>query len=169
MKINLEGRTKKMCAAEVKFAVAFFAQYLMGTRLAKNLEIDIMFETHDIADGHCAPIDAERRPRMFEIGINPNLQRYKMLQTLAHEMVHVKQYAKGELSNNMKSAKFNGKTHSMPKTLEEYLNSPWEIEAFGRDRGLYVLYSIMLKQEKISFKRGKMYIKNKLFKLPKKS
>lgn len=169
MNIDIVGKSKTICKAELKFAVAFFAEYLMGTKLAKSLELDIHFEKHDMADGHCATIEVARRPRIFEIGLNPNLQRYKMLQTIAHEMVHVKQYAKGELSNDLKTAKFNGKTHSMPQTLEEYLNSPWEIEAFGRDQGLYVIYQLMLKQEKITFKRGKMYVKNKLFKLPKKS
>lgn len=169
MNIELYGKTKAMCKAEIKFATAFFANYLMGEKLAKNLDIEIRFENQGkLAEGHCAPLDADRRPRSFEIGINPKLQRYKMLQCLAHEMVHVKQYAKGELSHELITAKWQGKTYKITNSMEDYLNWPWEVEAYGRDRSLYLFYQVMLKSEKITFKRGKMYMKGKLFKLPKK-
>ena len=169
MNIELYGKTKAMCKAEIKFATAFFANYLMGEKLAKNLDIEIRFENQGkLAEGHCVPLDAERRPRSFEIGINPKLQRYKMLQCLAHEMVHVKQYAKGELSHELITAKWQGKTYKITNSMEDYLNWPWEVEAYGRDRSLYLFYQVMLKSEKITFKRGKMYMKGKLFKLPKK-
>lgn len=168
MDIKIIGKTKHMCKAEIKFATAFFAQYLMGVRLAKNLDIEIRLEGQGkLAEGHCSPIDAERRPRSFEIGINPNMQRYKMLQCLAHEMVHVKQYARGELSNELITAKWQGKTYKLTNSIEDYLNWPWEVEAYGRDRALYLFYSVMVKSEKIKFKNGKMYMKGKLFKLDK--
>jgi hypothetical protein len=96
------------------------------------------------------------------------MQRYKMLQCLAHEMVHVKQYAKGELSNELITAKWQGKTFKLTNSMEDYFNWPWEIEAYGRDRSLYLFYQVMLQSEKIKFKNGKMYMNGKLFKLPKK-
>lgn len=162
MNIEIRGKTKSMCKAEIKFATAFFAKYLMGTRLAKNLDIEILFENQGkMSEGHCSPIEHGRKPRMFEIGINPKLRRYKMLQCLAHEMVHVKQYAKGELSNELVTAKWQGKTYKLTNSFEDYLNWPWEVEAYGRDRALYLFYCILLKSEKISFKNGKMYIRGK--------
>jgi hypothetical protein len=162
MNIEIFGKTKNMCKAEIKFATAFFAQYLMGTRLAKNLDIDLFFEGQGHAEGHCNPIEAPRKPRVFEIGVNPKLQRYKILQVLAHEMVHVKQYARGELSNDTITAKFNGKKYKLTNSFEDYLNWPWEIEAYGRDRALYLFYCSVLKDQKIKFKRGKIYVRNKL-------
>ena len=169
MNIDIVGKTKHMCKAEIKFAVAFFARYLMGDTLAKKLDLEIRFENQGkIAEGHCVPLDAERRPRSFEIGVNPNLRRYKMLQCIAHEMVHVKQYATGELTNHLITAKWQGKVYKITNSFEDYLNWPWEIEAYGRDRSLYLFYQIMLKNEKIKFKDGKMYMNGKLFKLPKK-
>lgn len=168
MNIDIIGKSKHMCKAEIKFASAFFAQYLMGEKLARNLDIEIRLENQGkIAEGYCTPNDAERRPRSFEIGINPRLQRYKMLQCLAHEMVHVKQYARGELSNELITAKWQGKTYKLTNSFEDYLNWPWEVEAYGRDRALYLFYQIMLKSEKIKFKNGKMYMNGKLFKLDK--
>jgi hypothetical protein len=163
MNIDIKGKTKAMCKAEIKFATAFFAQYIMGTRLAKNLDIEIRFEDQGkLAEGYCAPIDAERRPRIFEIGIKPKMRRHKMLQCLAHEMVHVKQYARGELSAELITAKWQGKTYKLTNSFEDYLNWPWEVEAYGRDRALYLFYQVMLKSEKVKFKNGKMYINGKL-------
>ena len=162
MNIDIHGKTEHMCKAEIKFATAFFAKYLMGDRLADNLDIEIRFESQGkLAEGHCVPLDAERRPRSFEIGINPKLRRYKMLQCLAHEMVHVKQYAKGELSNELITAKWQGKTFKLTNSIEDYLNYPWEVEAYGRDRALYLFYAVLLKSEKISFKHGHLYIRGK--------
>lgn len=162
MDINIRGKTKSMCKAEIKFATAFFARYVMGERLASNIDFDIVFENQGkMAEGHCFPLDSDRKPRMFEIGVNPNLRRYKMLQCIAHEIVHAKQYARGELSHEMITAKWKGKTYKVTNSFEDYLNWPWEIEAYGRDRSLYLFYTIMLKSEKISFKNGHLLIRGK--------
>ena len=60
-----------------------------------------------------------------------------MLTVLAHEMVHVKQYAKGEMKDyiRMKSVKFQGKIYNDEEM--DYWDHPWEIEAHGREKGLY--------------------------------
>lgn len=54
-----------------------------------------------------------------------------MMRALAHEMVHAKQYLRGELC---------GYTHSWkgkkPRKYK-YENSPWEIEAYGLENCLY--------------------------------
>lgn len=162
MNIEISGKTKHMCKAELKFATAFFAKYLMGDRLSKNLDIELLFENQGkMAEGHCSPTEHSRNPRSFEIGINPKLRRYKMLQCLAHEMVHVKQYARGELSNELITAKWQGKVFKLTNSFEDYLNLPWEVEAYGRDRALYLFYVCLLKSEKITFKHGHMYIRGK--------
>lgn len=162
MNIEIYGKTKAMCKAEIRAAARFFARYLMSEKLCDNLDIEIQFESQGAnTEGHCSPVDHSRRPRMFEIGINPNMQRHKMLQCLAHEMVHVKQYAMGELSNELITAKWQGKTFKLTRSFEDYLNWPWEIEAYGRDRSLYLFYAIMKKEQKITFKHGRMYIKGK--------
>lgn len=169
MNISIYGKAKHMCKAEIKFAAAFFANYLMGERLAKNLDIEIRLEDQGRNEGGCNPTEVTRRPRMFEIGMRPTMQRYKMLQCLAHEMVHIKQYARGELSNELITAKWQGKTYKITNSMEDYLNWPWEIEAYGRDRSLYLFYQIMLKSEKIKFKHGKLYIGGKQFRLTNKN
>ena len=59
-----------------------------------------------------------------------------MLLTLAHEMVHAKQYVRGqyrgEWARNGRMKKlWLGKPYSV-----EYMKRPWEIEAFGRQTEL---------------------------------
>lgn len=167
MNIDIVGKSKSVCKAELKFAVAFFAEYLMGARLAKNLDIALIVnDMKGIADGYCHPYEAGRNPRMFELAVNGTKSRSKLLQILAHEMVHVKQYAKNELrSGDSSSASFAGKTYKLSTNLHEYFNFPWEIEAFGREHGMQLIYSVFLKQEKIKFKKGKMYKNGKYVKL----
>lgn len=168
--ISAFGRCTKLCKNEARFAAGFYAQYLMGKRLAESLHIDLEFSNMTgIADGYCHPYECGPNPRMFEVSINTKHQRHKQLQVLAHEMVHVKQYAKNELrSDDPRSASFAGKAYKITSSLEDYLNYPWEIEAFGRERGLYLLYSAFLIQEKIKFRNGKMYVAGKYVKLDKK-
>jgi hypothetical protein len=54
--------------------------------------------------------------------------------TLAHEMVHVKQLAKGHLKNVKGVNYWNGKRYSK---RTKYLNMPWEIEAFSKQELLF--------------------------------
>ncbi len=54
-----------------------------------------------------------------------------IMQTLAHEMVHAKQYFRGELNPVDHSWK-GGKPYKY-----EYDNAPWEIEAYAREERLY--------------------------------
>jgi len=57
----------------------------------------------------------------------------EMMQTLAHEMVHVKQYFRNELDGTGMNFKWKGRNANGYK----YENQPWEREAFKREEGLY--------------------------------
>ncbi len=54
--------------------------------------------------------------------------------TLAHEMVHVKQIAKGYLKTVNGVNYWNGRRYS---NRTKYLNQPWEIEAFSKQELLF--------------------------------
>jgi hypothetical protein len=54
--------------------------------------------------------------------------------TLAHEMVHVKQLAKGTLKVKNGVKYWCGKRYSKNA---KYLNTPWELEAFARQEILF--------------------------------
>lgn len=60
---------------------------------------------------------------------------------LAHEMVHVKQYVSGALVDHGKYCSWHGKRYEeFEANSEEYFFSPWEVEAYGMQVGLYRMY-----------------------------
>ena len=95
----------------------------------KTLSIEIKLKHITGAMGYCLYLT--KREFELEIGTNQRLRR--LLETVAHEMVHVKQFARGEL--NEKPA-WLGKTYNINKT--EYWDLPWEIEAHGREVGMFI-------------------------------
>ena len=56
--------------------------------------------------------------------------------TLAHEMVHVRQMAKGTLKSVAKGySTWNGKLYNSKKT--KYLDQPWEQDAFAKQELIF--------------------------------
>ena len=97
----------------------------------RSLEITIKLSSPKGAMGYCLELDNNRQ---FEIEVDRSLPMRKLLETVAHEMVHVKQYARREL--HPATDKWMGKTYN-PKKVS-YWDLPWEIEAHGREVGLFV-------------------------------
>ena len=89
----------------------------------KTLDICVMIEEDCDAYGYCLAVD----PREFVIEIKEGLDTYAMIETLCHELVHVKQYARRELP-------INGKMEY--KTQEEYENVWYEKEAYAKEGAL---------------------------------
>ena len=77
--------------------------------------------------------------------------RIKMLMmNVGHEMIHIKQYLNNELFDYVDGkARFKGQVfHSGHSAdLAKYFDSPWEIEAYGREYGLYKVFVRMMKDE----------------------
>ncbi len=72
----------------------------------------------------------------ISMAIDSRLTDENLFSTLAHEMVHVKQYAKGQLKtvsrrDGTKSFKWLGR-----RVNKDYFDCPWELEAFSRERVL---------------------------------
>ena len=122
-------------------AARFFAEKLiLNKRVLKNCHIKIRF-TDKIKEYGYASVDEKhkgKKPRKFLIEIHPGIGARRILETLAHEMVHIKQYVTGELSDNM-SAWYGIKIDS---DKIDYWDHPWEIDAFGRENGLLYKYAV---------------------------
>lgn len=126
-------------------SIAFFCLAKLLPRI-KNIDIHITlkkFPDKEGAYGYCsAESEDERldRPRYFEIEVAKNLRLRNLLETVAHEMVHVKQFARGELyeSNRLGKHRWQGKWLQKDP---EYWDRPWEIEAHGREVGLFVRWA----------------------------
>lgn len=72
----------------------------------------------------------------YIIFLQPKLSIPELCQTLAHEMVHVKQYAKGQLKLKAKGIVWCGKLYKESDNLS-YVNRPWEIEAMKKETILH--------------------------------
>lgn len=126
-------------------AARFFASQLLHPRTIANIELDIDVLSRLDVDGECVDEDGTRNPRYFTI----NLRRQsldEMIKTLAHEMVHLKQHAKNELRSGFMvasrgglsmSSKWKGEIWKPGRNEDGYWDAPWEIEAYGREVGLY--------------------------------
>lgn len=126
-------------------AAQFFASQLMDPRMVRNIILDLEVRKNMDVHGECVDEDGVKNPRWFTIGLK--LQHIdEMIKTLAHEMVHVKQHAKNELVSGVwgitrggikMSSKWQGKVWKPKNKEDAYYDSPWEIEAYGREVGLY--------------------------------
>ena len=95
-----------------------------------------------------------KNPRNFKIVIDPyriekddwgrelNYSEWvcKILRTLAHEMVHVKQYIMGELTYKKGALCFMREKVGW-MTEDEYYCSPHEVEAYGKEKWLQLGYT----------------------------
>ena len=132
---------------EIEAAAQFYGELLMGKNLIKNLHLRLVF-TKTQGNGTTWEDDIAR-PREFAITIEKGMSKRETLITLAHEMVHVKQYATGELRDYMSSSKLQRwRDEKRDWSQVEYWDLPWEIEAYGRERGLYVRFVDHLKAQK---------------------
>ena len=67
-----------------------------------------------------------------------------MLSTLAHELIHVKQFIKDGL--DVEEGMFRGKRWNARKSQHEEFDSPWEREAYGKEVALKEHYLTYLEK-----------------------
>lgn len=150
MQIYTRGKSDSVSRKELKYATNWYASMLMSKRLTNNLTIEIHLVKMKDFRGLATWTEYGRKLREFRIDIDPRQNRKQTLMTLAHEMVHVKQYATGELRDHVPGvSKWKKELFNEQKT--HYYDLPWEIEAHGREFGLYVRYIEHLSDNKISF------------------
>lgn len=143
MLVKIHNAPSKRAKDLIKDACRFAANFFFDKRVLSNLVITIKFENGLIKNSGmmacCSYLDGPTRPRTFEIEIDKSLSIISMLLCIFHEMVHVKQYAKNELydsSRDCKKFKWLNKWYNEDKI--NYFDQPWEIEAHGREKGLFL-------------------------------
>lgn len=87
--------------------------------------------------------DRNYRPRQFKMRIDTTQSIGLFARTLLHELVHLKQFAKGELTYHLRDSVASWRPHREKvvryKPTTDYWDLPWEIEAHGRETGLLTL------------------------------
>lgn len=106
-------------------AINHFAELLFTPARISQLELTIKYKGLDVFGlVYIDNYNLKGKPDSFIIEINRCLNMDDKLKTLAHEMVHVKQYSLGYLNESM--TRWRGEKVSQNITYE---NKPWEIEA----------------------------------------
>lgn len=147
MRIKITDSPNEDLSVVIEEAVIFFGRILMP-RKNSTLLVNIKCQQH-IGDNMAQTtwIDTNIRPNECEIKLAKKIKNSKkIVEALAHEMVHVKQLATGEYYDYMysdKIIKWKGKKIDINQV--DYWDLPWEIEAYGRERGLYVKFKKHLK------------------------
>ena len=142
---------------EFRLAMYGMVEYSMvklipSKRLRNNLEINVHVRKH--AESGEAMVDEfanRRNPRSFRVILDPSKMKYndsgeersetevayEILKTLGHELVHVKQYVTGDLAMKAKGMYWKGELTDI-KSMKDYFKSPWEVEAYGLERYLWM-------------------------------
>lgn len=149
MEIEIRGRSDKANLDQLRNAAEWYAQRLMGPRLSPNIFLLIRFRKNLLNRrniwAECSPLERGANPRSFEINLDAHAGNRTTLITLAHEMVHVKQFARRELVEIKKDTVFKWYGERYEDDVV-YWEQPWEIEAHGREIGLYVMWRESLYQ-----------------------
>ena len=150
----------------VKQAARWMLGYTLGTRLANNIILNITLE-EGLRDtrfyGSVVWEDANHRPREYDMELCNYLKDRMLYRVLAHEIVHIRQYATGDLKDLVTQADYCKWKNKMILTegrgKVNYFDLPWEIEA-RRDQE--VILSDWKKAHGYHFKQktGVMYSDN---------
>lgn len=150
--ITIEGGNEVL-RNQIFHACEFYMQELFSDQMIENLSIKIIFTDATLKEqkihGACEPDLSRTPPRRFTIELERKKRPSRILDDLAHEMVHVKQYAYGELRDTGE----DNKTYWHGELVEcdvhdnlEYWDAPWEHEAFGRGYCLWAKYKRLRKR-----------------------
>ena len=110
------------------------ANKVLGPRLSRVVNIDYIITRKLDADGWCIWEDKNTYPREFSIELRFEQSYTEMILTVCHEMVHVRQMARGELKDVSMSrdSKYSHQTWKGKKMRRNiaYAKQPWETEAY---------------------------------------
>ena len=171
MRVNVKARMIDTKLRVALYAMTEFAmsKLVPSSRLRNNVSINIHLKHH--CEGGEAMLEDYAnpyRPRDFKVIIDHHRAEiddygrerdatewaHEILKTLAHELVHVKQYLVGDLSWRDKGMLWKGELFA-PEYLTDHLETPYEIEAYGREKGL--LISFLMKWKEIEKELGTEY------------
>jgi hypothetical protein len=114
---------------------------LLLNNLKLYVKMDDKLTIKEDALGLCYWKGNPYRPRAFSIYIRSSLSSIGIVQTYIHELVHVKQYLLGELTDYA-SGKIKWKKRIYEDLDDQWrdLSSPWEKEAYKISKSMYSKY-----------------------------
>jgi hypothetical protein len=157
------GKRAKLSIKELKYVAHFYASKLLSKKLSSNIDVTIVFDDAETIDkgveGYCDWQDKNEKPREYIICLSSKGNKKDILETLAHEMKHVQQFATGilkDLDRPYNAIRWGNRVFTEPmnafdeaKSTKEkgtkfdykaYRKQPWEREAFRAQTKLYHKY-----------------------------
>lgn len=140
--IEVYGVNRKLKSKITNFT-EWLCYRLLGERLAPKVAVTIIvskFEDDEAGfRGFAEYEDCNIRPREFLVSLNKTLSEEELMLTLAHEMVHVKQSARGERQERHKGG-YKVTWKGVDHTKTPYSKQPWEREAYRLEKKLLKEY-----------------------------
>ena len=141
MEINVYGASDKLENYAISAVEFVMTKFFDTDDLKKYISVDVDFTNLDV-EGHC--IDAGDGE--FSIEIKKDLPMREKMIVLMHELVHMKQHIAGELEfggiiigkDGLKCKTTTWMGAEFDEEGTDYFDRPWEIEAFGRQLGLFI-------------------------------
>jgi hypothetical protein len=145
MQVSVRGARDYTLTQLLKLAAKSFGKNLFSTRMLETITIKIRIHDTLDAGGYCDyEVDDETlTPRTFIIDILRTRRKINMFKVLAHEMVHAKQTAKGEMKDRIVKSKYVTLWFGEKYTEDvSYWDHPWELEAYGLEHSLVAKFLI---------------------------
>ena len=125
----IEGRPKHRKVVE-EYVSNLMTALNIHRFTARGVNIEFLKTLDEDAQGLC-----QGDKQVALISINKSIPFLRQMQALAHEMVHAKQFLRGELSH----CKDNHLTwHGQAAAKVAYMSQPWELEAYRLERDLFL-------------------------------
>jgi predicted metallopeptidase len=162
---TLQPKLRKHVIAITKFTVdSIFTKRQKAKLQTISIRIDKSLNNKAIHNVDAVPLaymdafvedyNENQSPRNFIIWINPffikkNLSKHTrttFMETIVHEIVHIKQAISGEMKQVYRKGKmmikFHKKYYKLDSSNDSYWLFPWEVEARGHEKGVLNLYCI---------------------------
>lgn len=144
MQLRIRGKCKAIEREEIRYMVTWFLHRIIRPRLLNNIDVSLIIKKglHKKVKYKASVVwnDTNHRPRSFLIEMDPKYGYRSIIDTLAHECWHIKQYSEGKLKdyNSIDACKWYSKVYEEGDLT--YRKLPWEIEARKRARWLIKEY-----------------------------
>ena len=141
MLVEVSGFVCPKVKNDIIKAVRFYSVILIPKHIRNEIAIYVDRTPDHELHGETFSDDDENRT--FTISIRDGCEDDSIYQTIAHEMVHVKQWSTGILKHiwSDEVSKYieywNGVPWRASLYQHPYFDSPWEIQSYGQEAGLY--------------------------------
>ena len=136
MSIDIQGSSSHKKTLLIRQVIDYMMKALNLKNIFIDVEISNLFQ-NEKAYGFCLSYT----PTEFLIELDQSLPLYELIETICHEMIHIKQYATGELVEKgekilYRNCLYESSDDSSPWEKEAYEKEMYYVDAFIWDSGI---------------------------------